>query len=810
MLKSKQLKSLLAVVLATALLTVPALAQQKPAATPTRPATEVQNHGPSFDSLLAADTYKVYCEIRGVGGLIRSPAVNDLLDPMMKLGKPPKEFKTIVKWLNAHSDVLGGSRLMVAGWPSRPNLPMVLVAVEFSSPEEAKKFYPELRDFLPTLLPKPTPTPSPAPSPSQSPAVVEPKSEAAQSAARIQVIPSTPEDKPATAPAPPPFQISQAGSLVFISETTFALRDLRPRGSKPLEEDQNFVLARNRFASESIFLYFDLQAIQKEEQEQRKKWEEEEKQREEAAAALPSPTEDPSPVTESAEASPESEAGEEGSVDVEMPPPEATSEPVTGEPPPTGTLSSSGSHVDDFNPLALLFFGGLARGENTKWPEAIGAALVFEGDAYVARVLLINSEDNKANAIPFFPQFVSGPPIVPASPNVLPADTDLFVAASLDYVQIYDKLLPIISGAATIGRTSAEDSANGPVPESPFAAYETKLRMKLRGDLLPLLGNELAFSLPKSSASSPGDATKPSEPNAPAGESSAAPVNSDFNPTVAVSIKDREAVARVLPKIIEAFGIKGAGQFAQSEKRGSTEIVSYAGVFAYAFIDNFLVISPDPKDVRHVVDAYLNNETLSSNPHFKNSTRWQSRQVLGQVYLAPSMVEQFTLGNSPAANEKMRELLSRMNPVIDPLTYSLTTDGVGHLHELHVPKNLLQLLIAEVSTDVSGEPLQANEATAQSALRSLYGSEIMYRSEEARYGSLEELLSEKLVTKELIESHGYRIDLTASKDKFEAIAIPLEYGKSGRLSYFIDESGVLRGGDKGGGTATVADQPFNR
>ncbi len=30
---------------------------------------------------------------------------------------------------------------------------------------------------------------------------------------------------------------------------------------------------------------------------------------------------------------------------------------------------------------------------------------------------------------------------------------------------------------------------------------------------------------------------------------------------------------------------------------------------------------------------------LASDSHFKNSTRWQPRQVLGQVYVAPGLVE---------------------------------------------------------------------------------------------------------------------------------------------------------------------------
>src|SRR6266850_1237028 len=146
---------------------------QRRNAPPKRPGSaEAAEPAPTFDSLLAAESYKVYCELGAVGGLVRSPAVNDLLDPLMKLGRPPKEFKTLVKWVNAHADILAGSRMMVAGWPSRPKLPNVLVAVEFSSPEEAKKFYPELRDFLPKLLPAPSPEPASTQTPASNPRIV--------------------------------------------------------------------------------------------------------------------------------------------------------------------------------------------------------------------------------------------------------------------------------------------------------------------------------------------------------------------------------------------------------------------------------------------------------------------------------------------------------------------------------------------------------------------------------------------------------------------------------------------------------------
>jgi hypothetical protein len=60
----------------------------------------------------------------------------------------------------------------------------------------------------------------------------------------------------------------------------------------------------------------------------------------------------------------------------------------------------------------------------------------------------------------------------------------------------------------------------------------------------------------------------------------------------------------------------------------------------------------------------------------------------------------------------------------------------------------------------------------------------------------------------MLEPSGYRIEVNASGGSFAATAVPMEYGKTGKLSFFVDESKVLRGGDHGGGPATVADKPL--
>lgn len=809
---SKRFGSLTSLFLTIVIAVSPILAQQKQPAT-NKPAAETPAPAPTFDTLLAANTYRIYCEVRGVGGLIRSSAVSDLLDPIMKLGGPPKEFKDLVRWLNAHSDALAGSRLMVAGWASRPNIPNVVVAVEFSSPEEAKKFYPELRGFLPKLFPTPTPTPSPTPTPKPAESPKTTTTEPAVIANGPAAVTVTPQPISAvgekdTPPPAPPYQVKQVGSLVLISDTAVNLPALNPRGSKSLEEDQNFVLARNRFASESVFLYVDINAIAKEDEERRKQYEQEEQKRIEAEAINP-PKPEESPAVEAEEmATPDEQAS--------PPAPELNVSPEQ----PTAVLGTVPQNSNDaavaeprqMEPDALLYglYGAFFTGQ-TKWPEAIGAGLVFEGDSYVVRTLIINGAETKNNAIPFVPQFISGPAISPESPNILPADTDLFISVSVDYAQIYDGMLKAMAQA----REHLLKNNRAPVPEallqeSPFASYEKKLGIKIKDDLLPLLGNELAFALPGKPAPSETPASAPTVDPKLNGQDVKPPVL-DPNPIIAIAIKDREAVGKLIPKIIEGFGLKGANMLAQSEKRDGTEIVSYAGVFSYAFVGDFLVISPDPKETRRVVDAYLNHQTLSSDTHFRNSTHWQPRQVLGQLYLTPAFVEQYTTGGGSygaTINEKTSEFLSRVNPTIEPLTYSLTNDGLGPLHEIHLPKNLVIVQVVAMSAG-AGEALpSSNESVAKSVLRTIGSAETTFRATENSYGSLDQLVTAGLISKDPLEKYGYKIEVSASKDKFEITAIPVEYGQTGRLSYFLDESQILRGGDHGGGAATASDQPL--
>ncbi len=76
------------------------------------------------------------------------------------------------------------------------------------------------------------------------------------------------------------------------------------------------------------------------------------------------------------------------------------------------------------------------------------------------------------------------------------------------------------------------------------------------------------------------------------------------------------------------------------------------------------------------------------------------------------------------------------------------------------------------------------------------------------YGTLEQLMAENLVPKDTVEKSGYRFEVTVSGDKFEVSAAPVEYGKTGKKSYFIDNTFVVRGADRSGASATASDPPI--
>ncbi len=745
------------------------LAQQKrPPVNPTRRSTpSVTSSAPAstFDNFLPSETYKLYIEVRGVGQVIRSNSFSDVIDPVLKLAGPPKEFRTFIKWLNTHAEEVATSRMFLATWTSKKNLPEAIIAIEFPSVEEATKFEPQLNTFLPKVLP--TPGPPPTPSPTTAPAEAK-----------------TTQSQPAKSDEPPKprYFLKRFGSLIVLTPTELKLKTLRPVSSKPLSEDPTFRTARNRFTSEQLFAFVDFKIITREDEERKKEMRAERKRAEEEAASQKNETVE------------ESSSQTTSPPEPELPPAPEEPPPSDQKPQPPELMSALGSI------FAGSFFSGVAS-----WPQAIGIAASLEPDSFDVRLLLINTPGEKVDPIPLLPNLITAAPLATEAPSVLPADTEFLVSMSLDLPQIYSAMskpkLPGLSEAEW--QTVKLDNAGV------FSELEQRLKIDIAKDLLPLLGNEVAVTMSMNyldiAPTSPPKDNEATESNADTSK------RSGPSPVIALSLRDKEGMRTLLPRIVEGLGFKGVGALATTERRDETETVSYGNALSYAFIKNFIVISTDANAVRHVVDSYLKQETLSSDVQFKNFSRWQPRQVQAQVYISPALMESYkTWAKEPTTllSDQTRDFMSRLGVVAHPVTYSLSTDGAGVLHEVHVPKDLVLMAVAGLAEGSNPPETVSNERTTIAALYMISHAQDQYKSGKGAgsYGTLDQLIEEDMVQKDLIEKHGYKIELTLTGTRFEITAVPTEYGKTGKTSYYIDQTGVLRGADHAGATATMSDR----
>lgn len=144
-----------------------------------------------------------------------------------------------------------------------------------------------------------------------------------------------------------------------------------------------------------------------------------------------------------------------------------------------------------------------------------------------------------------------------------------------------------------------------------------------------------------------------------------------------------------------------------------------------------------------------------------------------------------------------------------PITYALTNEGLGPLHEVHIPKNLILMALAGISGEANPPKVVQNERTAIGMMYTLARAEEEFKKKNGgSYATIEQLIAADMVPKDPMEESGYRFDVTVSGDKFEISAVPLEYGKTGRLSFFLDHTQVMRGGDKNGASAAASDPPI--
>jgi len=103
--------------------------------------------------------------------------------------------------------------------------------------------------------------------------------------------------------------------------------------------------------------------------------------------------------------------------------------------------------------------------------------------------------------------------------------------------------------------------------------------------------------------------------------------------------------------------------------------------------------------------------------------------------------------------------------------------------------------------------IAANEMAALVRLRSIVTAEMSLQFESGgKYATLEELMEKgTLPNPSQGKLTGYRFDVKVKPNGFEATAVPEKFAVTGKRSFYVDESRVMHGADKGGLPASASD-----
>jgi hypothetical protein len=95
--------------------------------------------------------------------------------------------------------------------------------------------------------------------------------------------------------------------------------------------------------------------------------------------------------------------------------------------------------------------------------------------------------------------------------------------------------------------------------------------------------------------------------------------------------------------------------------------------------------------------------------------------------------------------------------------------------------------------------IEISEREAAEWLEEIYGAETIYFKAKSVFTTLEELIRLGGVAKQLSDS-GYRFELKLAADNqsYTVSAVPAQYGHTGRRSFLMDQTGVIRAEDRKG------------
>ena len=369
------------------------------------------------------------------------------------------------------------------------------------------------------------------------------------------------------------------------------------------------------------------------------------------------------------------------------------------------------------------------------------------------------------------------------------------------------------------------------------AKMDQELGFVLRDELAKDLGNEItvAYGIPKLMVvAADADGKK----------------KDDDGYAVFIGIKDRVATQQALIKTFAYFtgGMMGGGNRDDEQQNAPpktdeqrkqeremrnqnaqaawammpTEIykkVEIKSVFAayLGFSDEFMIVADSKETIKQMLDLSEGGRAMAGDYNYSRAMNGVGSATT-KVFVGPKMFDGILNDFikswivKPAAMEEDPSARAPLN-VPATIAAAIETDAASIKLEAFSPLGITgTFALWSFGSDVKrGTERKENEARYN--LRQLAKAEKAYaKKNQKRYASLETLAKAKDATfkveslKDEESNYKFEFKLKPNNKGYEATATPIKYGRQGRQSFFIDESGKMRSADKEGASATVADE----
>ncbi len=369
------------------------------------------------------------------------------------------------------------------------------------------------------------------------------------------------------------------------------------------------------------------------------------------------------------------------------------------------------------------------------------------------------------------------------------------------------------------------------------AKMDQELGFILRDELAKDLGNEItvAYGIPKLMVAAVDAGGKKKD---------------DDGYAVFIGIKDRVAMQQALIKAFAYFtgGMMGGGnrddeqqnappktedQLKQERETRNknaqsawammpTEIykkVEIKSVFAayLGFSEEFMIVADSKETIKQMLDLSEGGRAMAGDYNYSRAMNGVGSATT-KVFVGPKMFDGILNDFikswivNPAAMEEDPNSRAPLN-VPATIAAAIETDATSIKLEAFSPLGIAgTFALWGFGSDVK-QGTERKENDARYKLRQLAKAEKTYaKGNKNRYVSLETLTkaNKEIFNVESLKdetsNYNFAFRLKPGAKGYEATATPIKYGRQGRQSFFIDESGKIRSADKEGAPATVADE----